>query len=352
MIHHRWPECAELYAQVRRGLQYILKTDNEIMILASSGTGAMDAAVANLHSPGERVMVIRGGNFGERWAKICQAYGLEVVPIDIPWGEAVDPGQVAAQLNKDETIRTVFATLCETSTGVTHDLKSLAGAVRPHSALLAVDAVSGLCAEQLDSDGWQVDVVTSATQKGLMCPPGISFLSLNGTAWDRVESASLPKFYWDFKLMRKFAKKNQTPYTPAISILYGLKAALDLIREEGIDNSVARHARLAKACRQAMQALNLELFAKSPANALTAVCVPQGMDGAELLHRTREVTGAVVAGGQAQLSGKIFRLAHMGNCDELDLMASIAALEKGLAVMGHTFEAGSGLMAAQKQLMP
>jgi aspartate aminotransferase-like enzyme len=185
-----------------------------------------------------------------------------------------------------------------------------------------------------------------------MCPPGISFLSLNGTAWDRVESASLPKFYWDFKLMRKFAKKNQTPYTPAISILYGLKAALDLIREEGIDNSVARHARLAKACRQAMQALNLELFAKSPANALTAVCVPQGMDGAELLHRTREVTGAVVAGGQAQLSGKIFRLAHMGNCDELDLMASIAALEKGLAVMGHTFEAGSGLMAAQKQLMP
>jgi aspartate aminotransferase-like enzyme len=329
----------------------VLQTENEIMIMASSGTGAMEASVNNLHSPGERVLVIRGGNFGERWAKICQAYELDVVPVDIPWGQAVDPHQVAEHLKKDESITAVYATLCETSTGVTHDLKALADAVRPHPALLVVDAVSGLCSEELRTDSWHVDVVTSATQKGLMCPPGISFVSLNSAAWGRVESSSLPKFYWDFTLMRQFSKKDQTPYTPAISILYALKVALGMIRTEGIDDAVARHARLAGICRAAMKALNLKLFAQRPANALTAVSLPQGMDGIQLLRSIYEETGAVVAGGQAQLKGKIFRLAHMGYSDELALVTAIAAVERGLRAMGHDFTTGAGLVAAQQQMM-
>jgi len=348
MIHHRWPDYAELHDQVRKGLQYALQTQNEIMILTTSGTGAMEASVANLHSPGERVMVIRGGNFGERWAKICQAYGLDVLPVDIPWGETFEPDQVSRHLEKDAHIAAVYATLCETSTGVAHDLKALADVVRPHAALLVVDAVSGLCAEPLDTEGWQVDVVAAATQKGLMCPPGISFVSLNEAAWKRVERSKLPKFYWDFKEMRKFSEKNQTPYTPAITTLYGLKAALDIIREEGLEDVLARHTRLARICREAMKALNLVLFARRPANALTAVSVPEGIDGTRLLRHIYQEVGAVVAGGQAQLKGRIFRLAHMGYADELDLIAAVAALEKGLLAMGYRFDPGAGLQAAQK----
>jgi aspartate aminotransferase-like enzyme len=351
MIHHRWPECARLFAEVRSGLGYALQTENEIMIMASSGTGAMEASVVNLHSAGDKVLVVRGGNFGERWAKICQAYGLQVVPVDIPWGQAVDPQQVTDHLKKDPDITAVYATLCETSTGVTHDLKTLAEAVRPHPALLVVDAVSGLCVEQLQPDSWHVDVVTSATQKGLMCPPGISFACLSEAAWERVKTSRLPKFYWDFTLMRQFSEKDQTPYTPAINILYGLNAALKLIREENLEQVLARHARLAYVCRKAMNAMGLKLFAGRPANGLTAVCVPQNVDGVLLLRRIHQDVGAMVAGGQAQLKGKIFRLAHMGYTDELDLIAAISSLERGLRAMGADIEPGSGLLAAQKELL-
>lgn len=348
MIHHRWPACADLQQQVVQGLQYVLQTKNEVLLLTSSGTGAMEAAVANLHSPGDKVLVVRGGNFGDRWAKICKAYGLNVISIDIPWGDAVDPQAVAKHLETEKDIKTVFATSCETSTGVAHDLAAVTEITRSHPALLIVDAVSGLCSEELQTDQWQIDVVISATQKGLMCPPGISFISLNGVAWERTTAASLPKFYWDFTEMRKFSERHQTPYTPAITTLYALKAALDLIRAEGLDNIIARHAHLAESCRAAMTALGLDLFAQRPANALTAVRVPGEVDGVELLQHIHQHLGATIAGGQAQLRGKIFRLAHLGHADDLDLIAAIAALERGLAAAGHDFTAGAGLLAAQK----
>jgi len=348
MIHHRWPECAELYAEVRRGLRYAMQTENEILIMTSSGTGAMEASVANLQSAGDTVLVIRGGNFGDRWARICQAFGLKVIPMDVEWGRTVDPQQVADHLKKDAAITAVYATLCETSTGVTHDLKALAEAVAPHPALLVVDAVSGLCVEQLQTDGWGVDVVTSATQKGLMCPPGISFVSLSEAARERVGVSSLPKFYWDFTTMGQFCEKDQTPYTPGITVLYGLRAALELIRREGLEQVLARHARLARICRTAMGAMGLDLFAERPANGLTAVKVPPEMDGIELQRRIFEETGVMAAGGQAHLRGKILRLAHMGYADELDLIVAISALERGLGVMGYEIEPGAGLLAAQK----
>jgi len=350
MIHHRWPECAELYAEVREGLGYVLQTANEILLMTSSGTGAMEASVANLHSAGESVLVIRGGNFGDRWARICQAFGLEVVSVDVEWGRAVDPRQVADHLKKNDRITAVYATLCETSTGVTHDLQALAEAVASHPALLVVDAVSGLCVEKLQTDNWGVDVVTSATQKGLMCPPGISFVSLSEAARKRIDASTLPKFYWDFKTMGEFCRKDQTPYTPGITVLYGLRAALELIRREGLEAVLDRHARLARICRTAMKALGLDLLAERPANGLTAIRVPADMDGLELQRRIFEETGAMMAGGQAHLRGKILRLAHMGYADELDLITAISALERGLQVMGHTFEPGAGLLAAQKTM--
>jgi len=347
MVHHRWPACAHLLQQVQQGLQYVLQTHNEIMILTCSGTGAMEASVANLHRPGDRVLVAQCGKFGKRWALICQAYGLQVTPIDIPWGEALDPQLVAQRLEADPNIKAVYITLCETSTGVANDLRALCEIVRSHPALLVVDAVSGLCSEELFTDRWQVDVFVSATQKGLMCPPGISFVSLNEPAWERVSSSTLPKFYWDFQQMRKYSEENQTPYTPAITTLYGLKAALNLIHQEGLENVIRRHARLARMARAAVTALNLELFAQRPANALTAVRVPSKMDGIELLHILGDRLGTVVAGGQSQLKGKIFRLAHLGYVDELDVISAIAILEEGLRILGHKFTAGAGLQAAQ-----
>lgn len=347
IVHHRGQEFIDLFRQVQQGLQYVLQTQNEVLILTCSGTGAMEACVANLHRPGDKVLVVRGGKFAERWDKICQTYGLQVRPIDIPWGEAVDPQRVAQSLEKEPSIKAVYATLCETSTGVVHDLPALARIVRPHSALLVVDAISALGADELLTDVWGLDVVISASQKGLMCPPGISFVGLNESAWDRVTSATLPRFYWDFREMRRFLEKNMTPYTPAITILYGLNVALDIIHREGLEKVIERHARLARITRAAITALNLKLFSQRPSNALTAVQVPEGIDGTELLRLLHDEHGMVVADGQFHLKGKIFRLAHLGDTDERDLIAAIAALEKSLLALGHEFSEGAGLRAAK-----
>jgi len=347
MVHHRGQEFTDLFRHVQQGLQYVFQTKNEVLILTCSGTGAMEACVANLHCPGDKVLALRGGKFAERWDKICQAYGLQVKPIDIPWGEAVDPQRVAQSLEEEPNIKAVYATLCETSTGVVHDLPTLARMVEPHSALLVVDAISALCADELLTDAWGLDVVISSSQKGLMCPPGISFVSLNEPSWDRVKSATLPRFYWDFREMRRFLEKNMTPYTPAITTLYGLNAALDIIQREGLEKVIERHARLARITRAALTALNLQLFSQRPSNALTAVQVPDGIDGAELLRLLYHEHGMVVADGQFHLKGKIFRLAHLGDTNERDVIAAITALEKSLLALGHEFSEGAGLRAAK-----
>jgi aspartate aminotransferase-like enzyme len=350
VLHHRTPEFEALFAQARRGLQWLFQTRREILILAASGTGAMEGAVVNACSPGDRVLVIRGGKFGERWAEICQAYGLSVIPVEVPYGKAVDPQAVAAALRKEPGIAAVFATHSETSTGVLHDLEAIAAIVRQTPALLVVDAITSLGVVDLPTDAWGVDVVVAGSQKAMMLPPGLAFACLSDQAWAAAERARLPRYYFNFLVERKIQAKHQTAWTPAISLIAGLKVALDLLQAEGLPAIFARHERLARATRAAVTALGLELFAERPSPAVTAVKVPEGVDSDAIVRVLRDKHGISIAGGQGSMEGKIFRIATLGYADAYDLLTGIAALEFTLAELGYPVRLGDGLRAAQNVL--
>lgn len=350
VLHHRTPEFEALFAQARRGLQWLFQTRREILILAASGTGAMEGAVVNACSPGDRVLVIRGGKFGERWAEICQAYGLSVIPVEVPYGKAVDPLDVAAALRKEPGIAAVFATHSETSTGVLHDLEAIAAIVRQTPALLVVDAITSLGVVDLPTDAWGVDVVVAGSQKAMMLPPGLAFACLSDLAWAAAERARLPRYYFNFLVERKIQAKHQTAWTPAISLIAGLKVALDLLQAEGLPAIFARHERLARATRAAVTALGLELFAERPSPAVTAVKVPEGVDGGAIVRVLRDTHGISIAGGQGSMKGKIFRIATLGYADAYDVLTGIAALEFTLAELGYPVRLGDGLRAAQNVL--
>ena len=352
MIHHRTEEFERVMTEVTHGLKYVFRTRNDVIILSSSSTGAMESSVVNLLSPGDHALVIGGGKFGERWAEICGAYNIEFHFIDVEWGKPVDIERVREKLESDPFIKCVYSTLCETSTGVVHDIKSLGAIVRTfEDTLLVVDAVSGLGAVNIQTDNWHVDVVVSGSQKGLMSPPGLAFISLSEAAWAAVEESKLPKYYFDLKAARKSLSKNQTPFTCSVSLILALRESLAQIKREGIRNVLSRHARLAQATRAGVNALGLELFAKaSPSNAVTAVTVPEGVDGKALIKLIDEKYGVTFAGGQDELSGKIFRIAHLGNCDDLDIVASISALEMALSDMGYVMSLGAGVRAVEQVL--
>lgn len=350
VLHHRTPEFEALFAQARRGLQWLFQTRREVLILAASGTGAMEGAVVNACSPGDRVLVIRGGKFGERWAEICQAYGLSVIPVEVPYGKAVDPRDVAAALRKEPGIAAVFATHSETSTGVLHDLEAIAAIVRQTPALLVVDAITSLGVVDLPTDAWGVDVVVAGSQKAMMLPPGLAFACLSDLAWAAAERARLPRYYFNFLVERKIQAKHQTAWTPAISLIAGLKVALDLLQAEGLPAIFARHERLARATRAAVTALGLELFAERPSPAVTAVKVPEGVDGGAIVRVLRDTHGISIAGGQGSMKGKIFRIATLGYADAYDVLTGIAALEFTLAELGYPVRLGDGLRAAQNVL--
>lgn len=350
VLHHRTPEFEALFAQARRGLQWLFQTRREVLILAASGTGAMEGAVVNACSPGDRVLVIRGGKFGERWAEICQAYGLSVIPVEVPYGKAVDPLDVAAALRKEPGIAAVFATHSETSTGVLHDLEAIAAIVRQTPALLVVDAITSLGVVDLPTDAWGVDVVVAGSQKAMMLPPGLAFACLSDLAWAAAERARLPRYYFNFLVERKIQAKHQTAWTPAISLIAGLKVALDLLQAEGLPAIFARHERLARATRAAVTALGLELFAERPSPAVTAVKVPEGVDGGAIVRVLRDTHGISIAGGQGSMKGKIFRIATLGYADAYDVLTGIAALEFTLAELGYPVRLGDGLRAAQNVL--
>ena len=345
IIHHRTSEYRKIFAEVREGLKYVFKTQNEVLTFTSSGTGAMEAGIANLLSRGDRVLVVKGGKFGERFAEIADAYGVVVTAIDIEWGKTVDPELIRRELNSE--IKAVFTTLCETSTGVANDIKEISEIVAETQAVLVVDAISGLGAMDIKTDEWRVDVVISGSQKGLMIPPGLSFACLSNKAWNLVEKASLPKYYFDFKNVRKAQEKSDSAFTPAISLIIALHEALKMLKQEGIENVLSRHALLADATRQAIKSLGLELFAEVPANSVTAVKVPDGIDGVAFVNRLRE-KGVSIAGGQAHLKGKIFRLAHLGYMDIFDILQMISAVEVCLSEMGYRFERGAGVRAAEE----
>ncbi len=351
IIHHRTAEFRKINEEVERDLQELFQTKNPVITLASSGTGAMEAALSNILSPGEKALVIKGGKFGERFAEICIAYGVEVVPLDVEWGKAVEPESVRKILDNNQDIKAVFTTLCETSTGVLTDIRAIGKIVAEFpDTVLVVDAVSSLGAVSCKTDEWNLDMVVTGSQKALMLPPGLSFLSISEKAVKKMESSKSPRYYLDLKKYLKSLEKFDFPFTPAVSLILGLKKSLALIREEGLENVLKRHQILAEATRAAVQAMGLELLAEKPANALTAVKVPEGIDGNELTKMLKEKYGINFAGGQAQLKGKIFRIAHLGYFDKLDIILAISALEMALSELGYKLEPGVGVKAAEEIL--
>ena len=346
--YHRSEDAVALIKDILEKLKHVFQTENDVLFLTSSGTGAMEGAVANLLSRGDKVIVIQSGKFGERWNDICTAYGIEVILIDVTWGDSVDPQAVEALLTEHPDVKAVFATLCETSTGALHDIEALAGLTRVRPTLLVVDAVSALAADDLQMDNWGVDVVVSCSQKGLMTPPGLAFAAINQRAWDAVACSDLPKYYLDFRKAYQSGLEGSVPYTPAVTLLTALQCALNRICAEGIRSTIARHNRLAVATRSAVKALGLPLFATSPANTLTSIRLPTEIDGKAFVNLMRDTYGITYAGGQSQLSGKIVRIAHLGWMNENDVIVAISAFERGLVEIGYNIPLGAGVTAAQE----
>ena len=346
--YHRSENAIALIKDVLEKLKHVFQTENDVLFLTSSGTGAMDGAVANLLCRDDKVIVIRSGKFGERWSEICEAYGIKVIPIDVAWGDSVAPETVKSKLTDHPNVKAVFATLCETSTGALHDIEALARLTQSGPTLLVVDAVSALGADDLQMDNWGVDVVVSCSQKGLMTPPGLAFAALNRRAWEAAEQSNLPKYYFDFRKAHQRGLEGSVPYTPAITLLTALQCALNHICAEGIHNTIARHKRLALATRSAIKAIGLPLFATSPANTLTSIRLPEEIDGKTFVKMMCEKHGITYAGGQGDLSGKILRIAHLGWMNENDVIVAISAFERGLAEIGYDVSLGAGVTAAQK----
>ncbi len=353
IMHHREPEFEKIFAEIREGLKYLFQTKNEVLVFTSSGTGAMEGAVSNILSKGDKAVVVRGGKFGERWGEICKAYGIEFIPVDVAWGKPVDPKRIKELLESDLSIRAVYTQASETSTGVKHPVQAIADLVqRYEDRVIVVDAITGIGVFNIPTDAWGLDVVISGSQKALMLPPGLSFATLSDKAWKLAEKSNLPKYYFDFKKELKNTKKNQSAYTPAISLFVGLREALRMIREEGLEAIFHRHEKLAEATRRAVKALGLDLYAPdSPSNAVTAVKIPEGIDGEKLKDLFFERFGITVAEGQDQAKGKIIRIAHLGYYERLDMVMVISALEMLLKDMGHPFELGTGVRAVEEVLM-
>ncbi|WP_455377424.1 pyridoxal-phosphate-dependent aminotransferase family protein [Petrachloros mirabilis] len=353
IIHHRAPEFDKLFAEVRDGLKWLFQTKNDVLMLAASGTGGMEGAVSNFLSPGDKALTINGGKFGERWGKLCKTFGAQVTELKVEWGRAVDPQSVADALKKDPGIKAVYVQASETSTGVAHDVKALAQIVKGcPDTILVVDAITALGVFDIKTDEWGIDVVVTGSQKALMLPPGLAFVSVSEKAWQLAEKAKNASFYFNLKKERENQQKNQTAYTPAVSLIIGLQEVLKMLKAEGLEAVFARQANLAKAMREGMKAAGLTLFPKeSPSDALTAISAPNGIDGQAVYKNLRVQYGITAAGGQDHLKGKIFRLSHMGYMDRFDVITAVAATEMVLKGLGHPIKLGSGVAMAQEVLM-
>ena len=350
IIHHRTPQFQDNLKEAVEGLKYVFQTKNDVYILTSSGTGGMEAAVANLLSPGDKAITVEGGKFGERCTELCQAYGIKTKIIKVKWGHAVTAQEIKDALDKDKDIKAVFITLVETSTGVTTDVKAIAAVVKNTPAVLAVDAISGLGATDLQTDNWSVDMVVSGSQKGLMLPPGLAFVSASPKALKLIDTSKSPRYYFDLRESKKAMEKADTPYTPAIGIVIALVESLRKIKSTGLEKLFAHYALLAKATREAAKAMGLSILPQEScmSNVVTAINLPSGIDGEKLVKTMRDTYGISVAGGQDQLKGKVIRMAHMGCLDEYDILTGLSCLEKVLHKMGYKFTLGSGVAAAQK----
>ncbi len=351
VIHHRLPEFSAVLSKIRQDLRYLFQTTQDVLFFASSGTGAMEACVANLFSPGEEVIVIRGGKFGERWGELAETFGLRPIYIDVPWGEAVRVEEVKEALEKHPEAKGVLVQAHETSTGVKHPVDQIASLTKGTEVLLVVDAISALGVYPLPFDALGIDAMVAGSQKSLALPPGLSFVALSARAWEKVEKVHSPRYYFDFRREKKALGKETTAFTPAVSLLYALSEVLTRIKEVGLETLFAHYARLAGACRAGLRALGLEIFAQTPCEALTIVKVPEDVDGGRLMKLMREKYRVTMAGGQAKLKGKVVRIAHLGYQSPLDVILALATLEMALTELGHPVPLGAGVAAAQKYFL-
>ncbi len=348
MLYHRAPAFTECLKEAQDGLKWLIQTKQLPMVLAGSGTVGMDAAVCNFLRTGDKAIVIRGGKFGERWGKICQAYGIECVFIDVEWGKSVDPKSVAEAIEKNPGVRAVYATASETSTATKHDLEPIAKSVKAKDdVILCVDAITAVGVYDVPMDKWGLDVVCVGSQKALMLPPGLAVVAVSEKAWKANERSNLPRFYLDLMRERKSQEKGETAFTPAVSLVVGLRESLRMLKEETLEGVFHRHERLAKATRAATGGLGLELFSSSPVNSVTGIRVPNGIDGSSVVKQMRTRYGITIAGGQDHLKGKIVRIAHIGYFSEFDIITAISGLEMTLSDLGYGVRPGSGVAAAQ-----
>jgi aspartate aminotransferase-like enzyme len=350
IIHHRTKEFQGYIKQATEDLKKIFKTANDLFILASSGTGAMEASVANVIAPGDKAITIEAGKFGERWTELVKAYGGTAVVMKVEWGYGPKPEDVAKLLSANPGVKAVYATLCETSTATVQDVAAIGKVVAPTGALFVVDGISGTGAIDCRTDEWGIDMLAVGSQKALMMPPGLAFITVSKKAWDVIAKTKRTVYYFDLVKAKKAAEESDTPYTSAVAMIRALCEATKIILADGMDAVIARHAVLAKATRAGVEALGLKLLSKAPADAVTAVMLPEGMDGKALVKVLSSKYGVTVAGGQGPLTGKIIRIAHMGYMDKFDIVTVLAALEMSLAEMGHKVTLGAGVAAAEKVL--
>ncbi len=350
IIHHRTKDFRELLERVERRLRLVFQTEQEVYILTASGTGAMEAAVANLFCQGERALTIEAGKFGERWGELCEAYGVPVQRHGLEWGRAIQPEEIEVLLQGDSDYKAVFLTHSETSSGVAIDLPRIAEAIRRHSdALIVVDGITAVGAMPLKMDEWGIDVVVSGSQKGFMCPPGLAFIACSARAREAIENADRPRYYFDLRKASKSLVEQNTPFTPAITLLIGLDEALAMIEKEGLERVWQRHARLAAGTRAAVKSLGLQLLADQPSNALTAVIIPDPLLHKDIVGQMKK-RGFIVAGGQGKLKGKIFRISHLGYYDEEEMLTVLSVLEDVLLDSGWEFAPGTGVAAFRRRV--
>jgi aspartate aminotransferase-like enzyme len=335
---------------VSEGLKYLFQTGEDVFSLAASGTGAMEAAVANILSPGDRVLAINAGKFGERWTHIAQAYGATVVEDKVAWGGDYTAEQLGHTLDQNKGIKAVLCTLSETSTGALYDIRGFGRLLKGSGILLVVDGISGVGAVPCPMDEWNIDVLITASQKSLMAPPGLAYISLSSQAQKAAQTSTCPKFYFDLKKYKQNLKRDTTPFTPAISLLIQQREALKLIRDMTLEGLIDHHRQLADATRAAVRAVGLELLAQNPANSLTAVKTPHGIDGKQLVKTMQTKYMTHIASAQEPHQGEFFRIAHLGYMAGFDILTVLSALEMTLKEMGHPFPYGKGILTAQQIL--
>ncbi len=350
IIHHRTPEFSNIFMEVSEGLKYVFQTEQDVFILTSSGTGAMETAVVNTLCPGDKAITINGGKFGERWGKICRAYGVDAREIVLEWGEPFSKEQLAEELKANPETKAVFAALSETSSGTIYDIQGYGEVMANSEAILVVDGISGLGATPCPMDEWKVDILVAGSQKSFMIPPGLAYIAFSPKAWELVEKSTLPKFYFDAKAYKKNLGKRTTPWTPAVSLIIQQKKSLDIIISLGLEKLFEHHRILGDATRDGVKALGLELLSKNPGNILTAIKVPAGIDGVQLVKTMQGKYRAYIAGGQDPYKGKIFRIAHLGYMGGFDIITALTALEMTLDELGFEFEKGSSIKAAETVL--